>query len=188
LAFLLTALLVFISAHSRRLRPRQHRQWPGHLARRRCNRSRNGPEQLPRQWSHTGLDQDQRGDVASALQAEWQHSRQASERFQREADNNFQTAIINRSLGGEDLLAWKDPKTGLSPSQDVSREGIQWLANGGGSYSSNDETQGAISPQQSNPDALVQLTGDITGGRLPDSVPINRHSCRVRLQMPTGKS
>ncbi len=126
--------------------------------------------------NYQGLGPEERSDIARSLQAEWNRARRQRDLLQSAADNNFQTAVIDRSINGEQLLSWKDPKIGLPPSDDLFQEGRQWLAD-------------PRTTERSDPAALSALTDSITdrrpldvgAGHARDAVEINRAFMRGEL-------
>jgi hypothetical protein len=110
--------------------------------------------------NYPDLDPDQRSEVARAVRAEWNRQSQARDDSQKAANDNLQVGAISGAIAPEQLLTWRDPKTGFAASPQTVHDVGEWLAN-------------PVRATHSNPDALAGLAEDIAGRRLTDAAPIN---------------
>ena len=110
--------------------------------------------------NYPDLDPDQRSEVARAVRAELNQQSRTRDDSQKAANDNLQVGAISGSITPEQLLSWRDPKTGLPASPQTINDVGEWLAN-------------PIRAANSNPDALAGLAKDIAWRRLPDATPIN---------------
>lgn len=110
--------------------------------------------------NYPDLDPDQRSEVARAVRAELNQQSRTRDDSQKAANDNLQVGAISGSITPEQLLSWRDPKTGLSASPQTVNDVGEWLAN-------------PIRAANSNPDALAGLAKDIAWRRLTDAAPIN---------------
>jgi hypothetical protein len=115
----------------------------------------------PANYQDRLADPDQRSDVAKAVRGEWNRINQVRKENQVAADNSFVDALARRQIAGLQLQTWKDPKTGLPPSDNILRAAIDRDANPG------------PQPPPGDNDALTILVDHISAKRMPDPGPIN---------------
>jgi hypothetical protein len=106
-------------------------------------------------------DADQRGDMAKMIQGTWNRARQFHLENQSSADSSFTDAVASDRIAGITLQTWKDPRTGLAPSDEIMRTAVEHLADPAG-------------PVVSDSDAIAGLASDISNRGMSDRGPINR--------------
>jgi hypothetical protein len=101
-----------------------------------------------------------RGLVRQKYSGEMFENNAVSQQSQSAADSNFTDAVARREIPGLQLQAWRDPKTGLTPSFDILKAAMEHDAN-------------PFGPDASDQGTLANLANDLSNRRMSDRGPIN---------------
>jgi hypothetical protein len=104
----------------------------------------------------------QRNDMAKSIRGAWNRAIQFHKENQSSADSSFTAAVANGDIAGLSLQTWRDPETGLPPSDDILRAAMEHGANSG------------EKPVAGNAGTLAGLANELSNGSMADPGPINR--------------
>jgi hypothetical protein len=114
----------------------------------------------PENYKPLGLDAGAAGTVAAQIKAQWETQRQVTADARKTTDDNFERQAYGHQIPVEQLMSWKDPKTGLQPDITKVRQVQEWIAHP------------AITTH-SDPQVMQDLSGAVSDRRLLDAGPLN---------------